>query len=478
LVDAAKLREAISGTTTTILVDAVVVTVLLAVLWVNDLQLALVVTMLLPLFVGAVGLNHAAARRCAREAMDNGAHLSAHMIENIAGVETIKVFGAERLRTDQAETRTVAFAESLFAMQKLELRLNAIALMFTNLTGLVVLWYGGKRVMDGALTIGQLLFFYSLLTTMLEPLGRLANITLRIQDALVATDRLFQILDLPTEPRSTNKLPLKQVERGIELRDVCFSYGNRKAVLSHINLTVPAGKTVAIVGESGSGKSTLLKLLLQYYQPSSGRLTIDGVDLRDFDIETLRARIGVVTQDPYIFNGMIRENIALGQPAASLQEIMDAARAAGMDEFVSALPHRYDTSIGERGATLSGGQRQRLAIARALVSRPEVLIFDEATSHLDTATERLIQENLRTWLDGRTAVIVAHRLSTIKDVDIIYVLHEGCVVEQGTHAQLLAEGGRYADLWAAQSGAHEPLATLGSARLLDSRRLSHFRTEI
>jgi ATP-binding cassette subfamily B protein len=208
---------------------------------------------------------------------------------------------------------------------------------------------------------------------------------------------------------------------------------------------------VAIVGESGSGKSTLLKLLMRFYDPTEGRILIDRVDLRDFELASLRALIGVVSQEPFIFSGTVRENIALGRPGATLDDVIRAARAAGLDEFIAGLPQRYETVIGERGANLSGGQRQRLAIARALLKEPEILIFDEATSHLDTSTERAIQRNLRTALAGKTVILVAHRLSTIKDADYIYVLHQGRVVEKGTHRRLMMQEGHYWSLWRSQT---------------------------
>jgi ATP-binding cassette subfamily B protein len=216
---------------------------------------------------------------------------------------------------------------------------------------------------------------------------------------------------------------------------------------------------VAIVGESGCGKSTLLKLLMGFYTPTEGRVLIDGVDLHDFELSSLRSRIGIVSQDPFIFNGTIAENIALGRPDAPLNEVIGAARAAGLDDFIATLPERYQTVIGERGANLSGGQRQRLAIARALVCQPEILIFDEATSHLDTATERAIQESLRTALAGKTVILVAHRLSTIREADHIYVLHQGRVAEEGTHRSLVAQAGRYAALIHAQTDSNEQAVT-------------------
>jgi ATP-binding cassette subfamily B protein len=222
-------------------------------------------------------------------------------------------------------------------------------------------------------------------------------------------------------------------------------------VLEKLNLRLPAGKTVAIVGGSGSGKSTLLKLLQGFYAPTEGRIVIDGVDMRDFELASLRAGIGVVSQEAFIFNATLLDNIAVGRPEATREEVTEAARAAGLEEFIATLPERYETVIGERGANLSGGQRQRLAIARALLRRPDLLIFDEATSHLDTATERAIQESLRTALQGKTVVLVAHRLSTIREADLIYVIGRGQVLEQGTHVELMAKRGQYAALWHAQS---------------------------
>jgi ABC-type multidrug transport system fused ATPase/permease subunit len=207
---------------------------------------------------------------------------------------------------------------------------------------------------------------------------------------------------------------------------------------------------VAIVGESGSGKSTLLKLLMRYYDPTKGRITIDGVDMRDFQLGSLRSGIGLVSQDPFIFNTTVHENICLGSPEATAEDVIEAARAAGLEDFINDLPERYETIIGERGANLSGGQRQRLAIARALVRKPQILIFDEATSHLDTETEKAIQATLQTALAGKTVILVAHRLSTVKDADLIYVLHKGHVVEQGSHRELLDLKGRYWRLCQAQ----------------------------
>ena len=372
-------------------------------------------------------------------------------------METVKSFGAEPVRAEEGEARLVRLVQDFFSLQKLGISMNTFGTLVTTLAGIVILWYGGHRVIDGALTIGELMFFYTLLGYLLGPLERLASVNLKIQDALVAVDRLYQVMDSEVEPIGDGKTArFEQVRRSIRLRGVSFKYGCRAPVLEDVDLRIPAGKIVAIVGESGSGKSTLLKLLMRFYDPTAGRILIDGVDLRDFELASLRARIGVVSQEPFIFSGTVRENIALGLPGATLDEVIQATRAAGLDEFIAGLPERYETVIGERGANLSGGQRQRLAIARALLKKPEILIFDEATSHLDTATERVIQRNLKTALAGKTVLLVAHRLSTIKDADYIYVLHKGRVVEKGTHRRLMIQEGRYWSLWRSQTDEDAP----------------------
>ena len=467
--DAAKVREAVSGTTLTAVVDGTLVVILVAVLWLSDPLLALAATAFIPVLVVNVLAHHSATRRRSREAMENAAQFSAHLVEDVAGVETVKAFGAERARAEEGEGRLVRMVQSLFSLQTIGLSMGSLATAVTALAGLAVLWYGGHRVMAGALTVGQLMFFYSLLGQLLGPLERLASVNLKVQEALVAVDRLYQILDLEAEAVGDHRrVTFTGVRVALELQDVSFRYGYRANVLEKVSLRIPAGQTVAVVGESGSGKSTLLKLLLGFYAPTEGRILIDGTDLQDVALSSLRSRTGLVAQDPFIFNGTFRDNITLGRPGTSLDEVAAAARAAGLDEFIAGLPERYETLIGERGANLSGGQRQRLAIARALLRKPDLLIFDEATSHLDTATERAIQQNLQAALADKTVVLVAHRLSTVKQAALIYVLHQGRVVEAGTHRQLLARRGWYASLWQAQTEEGEEAARPSATAAADN----------
>jgi ATP-binding cassette subfamily B protein len=460
--DADKIREAISGSTLTIIVDGVLVCVSTAVLWMYDTKLALVATIFAPLLVGSVLIFQRSVIRLSREAMENSAKLQSHLVEDIQGVETVKAYGVETDRSEQGESHLVKLAQNEFSLQRLGMAMSSIGLFVTGLSSIVILWYGGHRVIDGALTIGELMFFNTLLSYMLGPLERLASVNMELQDAMVAVDRLYQVMDIEAEQHDDRrKVSFAGLEQGIELRNVNFRYGCRDDVLVSLNLTIPAGKTVAVVGESGSGKSTLIKLLMRFYDPTEGQLIFDGVDSRDMDLSSLRSRIGLVSQEPYIFNGTIFENIALGEPEATMTQVVKAAKAAGLEEFITRLPERYETVIGERGANLSGGQRQRLAIARALLRSPDFLIFDEATSHLDTATERAIQQSLQSELAGRTVLLVAHRLSTIRKADLIYVMDAGRVIEAGSHAELLQQEGRYAALWRAQSEG-EPMAVHGS----------------
>jgi ATP-binding cassette subfamily B protein len=451
--DATRVRDAISGVTLSLLLDGAMVVLAAGALWLQDAQLALVASLFVPALVLSAMAHQPATRRRTRAVMEEAGRVHSQLVEDIAGVETIKALGLEPARSEAGETKLANLFGLAFAQQKLGMSAQTIATIAMGVAGAAVLWYGGHRVIDGGMSMGQLMFFYTLLGYLLQPLERLAGAYLQLEDAMVSLDRLYQVMDLELEPGHGTGLPMKRLVRGIELDEVDFKYGARAPVLDRISIAIPAGKRVALLGESGSGKTTILKLLQRFYDPDAGRIAFDGIDLRDLDLDSVRAGVGVVSQDPFLFAGTLRDNLLAARPDASPDDVLEAIRVAGLAEVIAALPERLETRVGERGVGLSGGQRQRLAIARAVLKRPAVLLLDEATSHLDSTTEAAVQGALDTVLAGTTMVIVAHRLATVRTADLIYVLDRGKVAEAGTHTELMARGGRYAAMWRAQLGA-------------------------
>ncbi len=379
--------------------------------------------------------------------------LSTRLANNIAGIATIKSFTREKYELEQLRRESTAYVEANQGAIRISSAFIPVIRMAILAGFVVTLIYGGKLTLDGQLNAGAYSVLVFLTQRLLWPLTRLAETVDLFERAMASTRRILNLLKVPVHTRSGSvALPTNTVRGALTFENVKFAYANGAEVLHGINLSIEPGETVAVVGQTGSGKSTLMKLLLRFYAPVSGCIELDGTDLARLKTADLRAAFGLVSQDVFLFHGSVADNIAYGRTEARRDEIEDAARAAEAHDFIQQLPNGYDTIVGERGQKLSGGQRQRVSIARAVLKDPPVLILDEATSAVDNETEAAIQRSMQVITQGRTTLVVAHRLSTIVSANRIYVLDQGRISESGNHAQLLARNGIYASLWRVQAG--------------------------
>ncbi len=414
---------------------------MLAISW----KLTIAAFLVVPLTMGIWGPLVRKLRRGDRRVLDLAGEVSSHVQETLSGIRLVKASGAEAHERGRFHRLTEDYFRTFVRTE----RLRAVAAPLTELlaaTGtIMLLWYGARLVLvEGELTGQAFIGFIALSTKLYSPVKYFSKLPANVLPGIVGAERIFEFLDAPIEIRDRpDARPFPRLARELRFEGVSFAYRPGSPVLIDVEMAVPRGSVIALVGPSGAGKSTLVDLIGRFHDPAAGRITVDGVDLREFSIATLRASLGIVSQETVLFHDTVRANIAYGMPGASQAEIERAARAANAHEFVSALPSGYDTVVGERGAQLSGGQRQRLAIARAILRDPPILVLDEATSALDTESERLVQAAIDRLLEGRTVFVIAHRLSTVQRADQIVVLDQGRIVEKGDHATLLRRGGLY-----------------------------------
>jgi subfamily B ATP-binding cassette protein HlyB/CyaB len=451
------IRNFLTSSALTLVIDLFFTFIFLAVMFLYSPLLTLIVLGSLPIYIGISMAATPLFRARLDEKFKRGAENQAFLVETVTGVETLKSMAVEPQMQRRWEEQLAAYVTASFRVLTLGNVASQSVQFVSKLVTAGILYFGAKLVIEGKLTVGELVAFNIFAGRVSAPVLRLAQIWQDFHQTRLSVARLGDILNTPAEPIfNPARSALPAIKGDVTFEHVTFRYRiDGLEVLKDIDLHIPAGQVVGIVGPSGSGKSTLAKIIQRLYVPESGRVFVDGVDLAMVDTSWLRRQVGVVMQENVLFNGTVRDNIALANPGMPTGQVIEAATLAGVHDFILELPEGYDSIIGERGSSLSGGQRQRIAIARALVSNPRILIFDEATSALDYESERIIQENMREIVKGRTVFIIAHRLSAVRLADRIITLERGRLIEDGTHDDLVRRGGRYASLYRLQGSLHE-----------------------
>ena len=447
--DAVKIRNFINNVSLDLAVNLLIMIFTLIVMFVYSWKLAAITLVSAPLFILTYVLFNRLNKKYQRNIMESSAELESQLVESLNSIATIKRFGIESFANLKTEIRFVHLLKNTYTSAYGAIIANGgIEFISTSIT-IAVLWAGSNFVIDKEITPGTLMVFYSLVGYILTPVGKLISSNQTIQDAMIAADRLFQIMDLEREQDETNKIILKpEMVGNIQFENVAFRYGSRKQVFESLNLSIHKSETTAIIGESGSGKTTLISLIQNLYPIQTGCIRIGDYNITQINNESLRQIVGTVPQQIELFAGSIIENIALGDFEPDMQKIMQLCDQLGIKDFIEKLPNAYLTQIGEHGVSLSGGEKQRIAIARALYKNPEILIFDEATSSLDSISEKYVKRTLSALAkEGKTIIIIAHRLSTVKHADTIIVLENGKMMESGTHDQLIHTEGIYCKLW-------------------------------
>ena len=447
------LQNLVTNVIIDLVVQSITFVAVIIFLLILNWRLAVITFVVLPITAYVLNVASKKLRLVGYEIQEELGRVVAIAQEALSAIRIVRSFATEDEELDKFKGQNKSnFRALMHGMQIHAFLEGAVEVILIGALALI-LWIGGRDVVAGRATPGELIAFIGYLGLLVQPVRVLSKVVSGVQRGLAAADRIFEVLNVSTEVRPPRSpVVLKDVKGMIDFEDIYFAYEDENWILRGINLHICPGEKVAIVGHTGAGKSTLVDLIPRFYDPNQGCVRIDGHDVRQLDLKTLRRHIGIVPQDPVLLKGSIAYNIAYGCPWASREDIVEAADRAGILDFVKSLPRGFDTEVGERGVTLSGGQRQRIAIARAIVRNPRILIMDEATSSLDSAMEQHIHESMQRAMEGRTSLIIAHRLSTVRNADRIIVLEKGEIVEEGDHGTLLKREGVYANLYSLQMG--------------------------
>ncbi len=430
----------------------VLLTGTLIILFLTNFSLSLVILPILPVAIFMFMIFGMVARPMFERVQQKLSALNAILQENLAGMKVVKAFNREKQQTAKFETAAVNYLDQNLKVLRIMTFLMPLLFLMANLGQAAILYFGGSQIIEGTLTLGEYQKFSLYLVFVFVPVGQLGIIITQMSQAAASAGRIFEILDAKSDiTDSPNAEAMPEMRGDLQFEDVTFRYvSGDRPVLNKINFSAQSGQSVALLGMTGSGKSTVINLIPRFYDPSEGRILIDGKDIRDVTIDSLRTQIGVVLQESNLFAGSIRDNIAFGKPDASLEEVQNAAKAAAAHKFILEFPNGYETSVGERGSTLSGGQKQRIAIARALLMDPRILILDDSTSSVDLQTEFEIQQALDSLMKGRTSFVIAQRISTVVNADQILVLDQGNIIASGVHEELLENSEIYSDIYHSQ----------------------------
>ncbi|PEL85037.1 peptidase domain-containing ABC transporter [Bacillus wiedmannii] len=449
--DAAKIREALATTTLTVMIDTIMVIAGSILLYTQSSTLFFITALHVPIYILIIWMFQSSYEKINRQEMESNAELTSYIVESLNGISTIKSYNAEKEAEFQTEKRLISLLQKFFKRFVITNSQESIKTIVELVGGVVILWVGAISILNGEMTIGQLVAYNALLVYFLDPIKNLVDLQPTLQSAFVASKRLTEILDLDLEKndQEDKKLSPTSFHHKIRLDNITFKYGTRQNIFNNLSFEIPIGYSVGFVGESGSGKTTIAKLLMRYYDVNEGNIYYDNYHIKDMNRTGLRNKIAYVAQESFFFSGSIFDNLVFGlNREVTMDKIIEACILADAHEFISSLPLRYDTLLEENASNVSGGQRQRLSIARALLKEADVLILDEATSHLDSTSERKIIENLKEYRAGKlTTITIAHRLSTIMHCDNIFVMSKGEIVEEGKHGELINKDGLYRVLW-------------------------------